>query len=229
MARSSVKPVSQVLFERFCREIGIKCSPIPEDPKGSIRTPDYELEIQSTRIVVEVKQLDPNQKEKLLIRELKEKKIASKTETPGKRVGQEIADSMKQLGTRAKGRLSAMSVIYNNIDFGPRLIDPYDVMVGMYGQEVVEIAVPPTGSTRPPTITGFRFGGKRRVTPEHNTTLSAVAALNDLTPELTLWVYHNIHAAIQLEPSLLCHSRIHHFTLAAQTAGERPQWVEITT
>jgi hypothetical protein len=98
----------------------------------------------------------------------------------------------------------------------------------MYGLEVAEMAIAPTGSGQNPAITGFRFGGKRKVTPDHNTTLSAVAALNDLTPELTLWVYHNIYAAIPLDPRLLSNPRIHHFTLADRIAGERPGWVEIT-
>jgi hypothetical protein len=80
-----------------------------------------------------VKQLDPSDEEKELIQELEKNRIASRVSTPGKRVGQEIADSMRQLRPRAKGRSPAISVLYNNVPFGPRLIDEYDVMVGCTG------------------------------------------------------------------------------------------------
>jgi hypothetical protein len=227
MPNPSAKPISEILFERFCAEVGLECHRVPESPQEGVRTPDYLIKVRAAEIFAEIKHLDPSDEEKK-IRELEEKGIAGRVTTPGKRVGREIADSMRQLRTRAKGRSPAICVIYNNVEFGPRLIDPYDVMIGMYGQEVVELQVPPTGSGRPAAITGYRFGGKRKVTPGQNTTLSAVAALNDLTPQLTLWVYHNVHAAIPLEPALLAHPRIHHFALADQKSGGRPEWLEIT-
>lgn len=96
MTRPAGKPVSQALFERFCQKVEIKASPIPEDSKGGPRTPDYLLAVESSEIVVEVKQLDPSDEEKKLIEELERKGIANRKSTPGKRVSQEIADSMQR-------------------------------------------------------------------------------------------------------------------------------------
>jgi hypothetical protein len=55
---------SEVLFERFCRERGVEFRRLPE---AATRTPDYEISVGPGRAVVEVKQVEPNQREQALL------------------------------------------------------------------------------------------------------------------------------------------------------------------
>jgi hypothetical protein len=130
---------SEEIFERFCDEVAIPWVRIPEDVTT---TPDYDLPLRRQTIVAEVKQLDPNDEDKCQIRERQEKGYTGGIRIPGKRVRREITDSMGQLRSRAKGRFPALLVLYNNVDVGIRLIDPYDVLTGMYGMEEARFLVP---------------------------------------------------------------------------------------
>jgi hypothetical protein len=77
------------------------------------------------------------------------------------------------------------------------------------------------------THLGDFLGPNKGVTDRQNTTLSAVATLNDVGPEVSLDVFQNRHAAIRLDPALLRHHRIRHHQLAYGSPGQRPWWTEV--
>jgi len=52
-----MKTKSENMFEQFCNELSIKCNRIEEAKE---KRPDYEVVINSTKMLVEVKQIDPN-------------------------------------------------------------------------------------------------------------------------------------------------------------------------
>lgn len=224
--KSPKKTRSETLFESFCAGVGIVCRPI-KTASGK-RTPDYELaSVQPIPAVAEVKQLDPNPEEKRAIKELWKDGITSVSDRPGRRVFLKISDAVPQLTRLAKGVRPAILVLYDNVRLSPAGINPYHVRVGMYGLEQVRFEAPPVGSEDPARFIGYRLGGRRKTTPKDNTTLSAVAVLNDRTSRITLDVYHNCYATIPLDVSGMSHPRITHFRLAKGRGGRRGKWVKI--
>jgi SET domain-containing protein len=79
-----VKTKSQTLFKKFCNIHGILFKSIPY--KKDERAPDYEIMINSQKIIVEVKQIDPNEEEIKKTDELREKKSVIMDTIPGGRV-----------------------------------------------------------------------------------------------------------------------------------------------
>ena len=53
--------ISEREFEAFCNARGIAFERVPE---ATTRTPDYELALGATRVVVEVKETEPNAEER---------------------------------------------------------------------------------------------------------------------------------------------------------------------
>ncbi len=59
----SVQTLSEKLFETLCSRQRLRCLRIPE---GKTKTADYEVVLRDTKMIVEVKQLDPSEKDKFL-------------------------------------------------------------------------------------------------------------------------------------------------------------------
>ena len=75
---------SEILFKKFCSMHGILFRSIPCEKDE--KTPDYEIVINNQKIIVEVKQIDPNEDEIKKTDELREKKSIIMDTIPGWRV-----------------------------------------------------------------------------------------------------------------------------------------------
>ncbi|MFK5951225.1 MAG: hypothetical protein QM500_20915 [Methylococcales bacterium] len=163
---------SEDLFEKFCKENNIDYSKIEE---STTKTPDYEIEIDGLIVIAEIKQIDPNKEEQSLIRKLENGEMVTTGGTPGDRVRSKIKSASPQLAKLAKGRHPSIVVIYNNIPFAlGNPTEAYNIRVGMYGLETIVLSVSKNSGT-PPRVTERKFGPKRKLTTEHNTSISAVA------------------------------------------------------
>ena len=215
-----MRTASEILFERFCAAADLHLEQIEPE---IIPTPDYRLVVGGTAIIVEVKQLDPNETDKEIARQIIEKGRAWVCFVPGTRVRQEISDSRRQI-RRAKGELPAMVVLYDNTGGGSGQVKPHDVLTAMYGEDVVVVHKAGDPFRVPDSIEN-RFGGMRGVTPAHNTTLSAVAVLShDDSASCDLKVYHNRHAALPISIPAMRHSLISHFILPSGADGTYRDW-----
>jgi hypothetical protein len=216
--------LAEQLFERFCGRVGIKAIRIPT---GTEKTPDYRISICDHDVVVEVKQIDPNKEEEAELAKFDRGESGGYSALPGTRLRRELSKADKQLATVAKDRHPAMAVFYNNV-FLRYHTDPYNIRVAMYGVEQVVVAVSSDPKVRPRYV-GTKFGPKRKLTPEHNRTTSAVGALilnppGDLqSPQLI--VYHNIYARHPLPPELLRPYGIMQFTLPEGSPNESREWI----
>jgi hypothetical protein len=208
---------SEELFEKFCGECGINLSRLAT---GTDSTPDYELEVNGAVIVAEVKQLDrepdPNHREG---------KVKVYSTVPGEHIRRKINKAGPQLRAIAKEMRPSLLVVYNNIH---RVIgvysEPYDFLVAMYGLQNVVLGIPQTGE---PYIKGHRFGPKRKMTEAANTSFSALALLReDQKENLSLDVYHNVYAAIPLDPTILSGDRIAHYSIPKGSI-EFTEWEKI--
>ncbi|MHB1528021.1 MAG: hypothetical protein ACYCXT_01105 [Acidiferrobacteraceae bacterium] len=66
------------------------------------------------------------------------------------------------------------------------------------------------------------------MTPDHNTSISAIGVLFTPGPEtIALRVYHNRFAAVPLDPQRLAKHGIHQFTLEADTSLHTERWGEV--
>lgn len=212
------------LFEEFCASRGITCVRVQE---GEGRTPDYELVVGSERIIVEVKEITANKEEEESDRLLAERGYGNVlSNTPGDRLRKKITDCLPQIKARTNARHPGLLVVFDRGGMAGH-IAPYNIRVAMYGLEQVHIAVPPIG-TGSPYATGMGYGPKRKMTPEHNTSISAIGAFFMTEPDgVCLSVYHNRFAKVPLRPALLGQYGIDQFELDEEVFGRTSKWREI--
>lgn len=217
-----IKTFSEALFERFCQERRIQYQRVPEEPR---QTPDYELVFSQTSVIVEVKEIARNDEERESDRLLAERGYGLVTGgTPGARVRQKIADSSSQIKARTLGNLPSMLVLF---DGGRGHIEPYQIRVAMFGLEQLRVSIPPLGQGAP-TAAGWRYGPKRKMTEDHNTSISAVAALVAVGPTKTvLQVFHNPFAVIPLPTELLRLGDVEQYAIGPNDSVSAGQWISI--
>jgi hypothetical protein len=218
------KTVSEQIFEDFCARRGIVCRHVPE---GERKTPDYELVFGEVVVVVEVKEMTPNRKERESDRLARERGCGNAISiTPGDRVRKKIVDCSAQIKARTGGTHPSMLVVLD----GGRVVghvDPYNIRVAMYGLEQIYIVAPRVGSGSL-YAADIGHGPKRKMTDEHNTSISSIGALWMTGPDAThLHVYHNCFAHVPLDRSLLARHGIPQFEIGEPTAGAASEWREI--
>ena len=214
---------SEKLFEAFCNNNGIRFAPVST---GVMKTPDYIIQIGEIDIVVEVKQIELNEEEKKLLRRAEKGDPVVFSATPGDRIRSKIKAAAPQLKILAKGKHPALLVLYNSIPFAAGdPTHPYHIKTGMFGLETVILTKPPIG-TGDPQLIDKKFGPKRQMTEEHNTTTSAIGVLRrTMEAGIEMLIYHNHFAAIPL-PVGLCSkiNNVKEFILSSKTTGEFQEW-----
>lgn len=221
------KTESETYFEAFCRRNGIELLPVPV---GADKTPDYTLTIRDSLIVVEVKQVEPAADELESDRLVAERGYGNViSRTPGKMVRRKIADCAPQIRARTHGKYPGLLVLWERGHCAGRHTEPYHITVAMEGFEQMVLTVPPLGSGESPSVVGMKHGGSRKMTPDANTSISAVALLCAPGPgRMLLQVFHNRHAAVPLDPALLKSPEVVHYAARVQPP-QRTEWIEITS
>ena len=219
------RTTSEAYFENLCADLGICLKRIPETINN--KTPDYELIIDGQIIITEVKEMTPNKDEQESERVLHERGYGDVlSTTPGNRVRKKISDSSPQIKARAKGIYPSLLVLFDR-GFVANHLDPYCIRVAMYGLEQVQIAVPIDPAISP-YATGMSYGPKRKMTEEHNTSISAIGVLFATEPDtIVLHVYHNKYAAVSLESRLLSIHGIRQFKIEDELSGKTEKWEQI--
>jgi len=218
-----VKTRSETLFEKFCSNSGITLARVPE---GQTPTPDYELIVEQQRIIVEVKEITSNKEEQESDRLLFERGYGNVlSRIPGERVRKKVSDSSVQIKSRTQSTYPSILVLYDGRNAGH--LWPYNIRVAMYGLEQINMAVPRDRSMSPYAM-GMNYGPKRKMTEQHNTSISAIGVL--YTPnskDIELHLYHNRFAMITLDPKLLQRYGVSQFILGEDVPGSTAQWVEV--
>lgn len=217
-----MKTQSEMLFENLCADQGHKCNKIEE---GGNKTPDYLVRIDTLEFVVEVKQVNPNNGQKKLLAEFEKKRFIVVTAIPGEKVRGKIKSGAAQISKLAKGRMSGMLVLYNNLPFAlGDPFGPYNIRVGMFGFDTIVLTKPRDFSA--PKVLDRKFGPKRKVTKEHNTSISALAVINEIEPN-RLDVYHNPYAAIPFERGLFQRFSNKEYELEENRPMRFQEWKEV--
>lgn len=216
---------SECLFESFCQFHGIRCEIIPTESVEGNPTPDYHIFVRDQKVVVEIKQIDPNAEEIAEEKKFKAGGIATFGGTPGARVRQKITAGSRQIRIRAKDKYPSILIVYNNVPLCDHT-GAYHVLTAMYGLETHDLAVPKE-LDKSPYLLDKRFGPERRMTANQNTSMSAVGILRrqeDGTPFLC--IYHNIYAQIPLDAELFRSITTRQFTLEEKQRGDLQEWRE---
>jgi hypothetical protein len=221
------KTESEILFETFCAQNGIRCEAIPTKSKEKEETPDYDIYPNEQKVVAEIKQLDPNPEEIAQQKIFDAGGIATSGGTPGARIRSKIIAGASQIGIRAKSKYPSVLVLYNNVPLSNHT-DPYFIRVAMYGLETHVLGVPKEMGQSPYLI-DKKFGPKRKMTQVDNTSISAVAVLaEDDSGNPKLFIFHNVYAAIPLVPEIFRSYEVRQFTLEEKVVGRFQDWKEIS-
>jgi hypothetical protein len=196
------------------------------------KTADYWVWLaDGTKVMAEVKQICMNEAEREHQARFDRGELAAIGTTPGERVRHEIDVAKRQLRAAKALGCPAMVAIHNAVFLSDHTA-PYHVRVAMYGEQQVILDVPTDPSQRA-RLRGSRFGGKRKVGPTHNTTLSAVGVLQSLTLDritsTQLIIYHNRHAAVPLPQESLRRHGIRQFTLVSEAPNQFVDWTDVTS
>ncbi|MCB9113292.1 MAG: hypothetical protein H6634_18765 [Anaerolineales bacterium] len=222
-----MKTESETLFEKLCSEKRIPFEPIPTEE--NLRTPDYRIWLNTTEIIVEVKQMELNKDDLKFI-----ENVAKGIDVPNGfrgtghiRIRNIIDDAYPQLKNFAKD-LHPSIVVACDLTKGLSHLDNEDILNAMYGDEIVIISDTSKDSEEV-SAANHKFGGNRKVTKRTKRSLSAVALLdfNESDEAVRMTVFHNIHAKIPLDPRGAWKIADQQFTL--QYGSEFYQyWLEIT-
>ena len=211
---------AEVLFERFCRNLGIDFERLPEGPE---LTPDYVLHFQAVKVAIEVKQLEPTAADEKLL-EMGSGPNAAGSIVDMTRIRNSLLKGSKQLKSLTQKRFPGMVVLYDATAGLGGYLHGDSIAVSMYGMDQLIVGAP-KDPTQEPRILGTSLGGNRVTTEDQNTTLSAVAALRRHLDELSLDIFHNCHAAVPLDPDLLRHDAVNQFRFDAGVPRRDPSWV----
>ena len=187
------RTISEGLFEGLCDARGVRWHRIPE---GDTPTPDYEIALGAQPVIVEIKQLDPNERDKEVNQALLRGEGVVNGSTVARRLRQQIASAYRQLKPAARKGQPCLLVVYNNAG---RLsfIDSFTITTAMFGTYGVHI-----GLTRKDEVReiGRGFTKNRRLQRNECRGLSAIAVLDGRHQEPRVEAYHNPFALVPIDP-----------------------------
>ena len=223
-----MKTQSEKWFESFCDKKEIKYSRIEE---GKNRTPDYNLIIDGTNIIVEVKEFSRNKQEKESDKQLEELGYGrALSNIPGDRVRKKITSASPQIKSRTKGKNPSILVLCDILYGCGQVVghtDSYNIRVGMYGLEQVHIAMPNNYSDDL-QVKGMSYGPKKKMTEKQNTSISAIGVLSTTEEKnINLVIYHNKHAAVPLNYNIISKYGITQYTLKDEI-NNTGKWVKVS-
>lgn len=175
-------------------------------------------------VIFEIKQIDPNKKELAQFRELQQGKAIA--DYIPNRVRSKLKSVSAKLKTAAQHGVPTVLVIYNNVPVH-RYGDPGEVLEAMFGEKSIVSEIP--DDKRAPIRIGEPFlGGKRSVTPQHNTAVSAVAVLERLPDQrLVMRLHHNPFGKVRLDPETLRSLPIRQFVFPREDSSTLNTWSEL--
>jgi hypothetical protein len=202
---------SESHFERFCEANHVPCERIPV---STARTPDYVIELDARSVVCEIKQLDLGNRERHAWMEVAEGRASAYFVQ--NRLREKLKSVSGQLKDASSGGTPTVLVVFDNTPSGSELNDS-KVVQALYGRIRYPILL---SDDSEPVLGDPRFGGNQAFTPTQNTAVSALAVLEELDGNLRLRVYHNLHAAVPLNPDLFANLPVEQKVLPGDTSIE---------
>ena len=215
---------SEVLFETFCRQRELIARRIPTASDIGQKRPDYCVRSHARRarwVFAEIKEISPTREEAVEIAKIRAGEVRLFSTEPGAKMRSLIASAGPQLRAVVGPADPAIVVVNEPSGLLRQHIDPYGVLTAMRGLDEVPVYVPRDHGERP-WFGATRRGGKRKMTPAANTTISAIALLFSHGPRATrMDVFHNKFARCPLRLRDLPGHWIRHFVMTSDFTNWR--------
>src|SRR5262245_14250769 len=210
---------SETLFQRYCERHAYEYARMDERVAIGVRSPDFDVLVSGTRVIVEVKEMEANEEETRLWRETWSGKIVVHGREPGKRARYLIRRATGQLRPYALASIPTVVLLYDNIlvdGARPRppidlfgSVGPYDIDVALFGLQTANVRLHADGSTE-----SLGDGRNRRRRVADLELISAVAVLYEHPIDHFPFVltYNNFFAKTPLPPHVFAGTNDRHFT-----------------
>jgi hypothetical protein len=192
----SVPTISEVYFERWCREHQIEFRRIREARVQGHKRPDYAIKIRGQWCIVEIKQIDSTPNDDVLLRELLCGEVKGRWFEPGARLTRPMRSASDQLRKFSMRGFPTVVCFFDNTAgfYGENI----HVIYAMAGKETLRFEVS-SDPEHQPRFLGVSFGKKAALTKVHNTSVSAIAVLRQtLESNLIIDLYHNRYARVPI-------------------------------
>lgn len=221
---------SERLYDDYCRLRGYPCDPVSA---GSAKSPDRLVTTPAGGVVVEIKELTPNEDDERQLRELRERGSTHGGGTPGARVYEKIRAAAPQLKAKAKSGAPSILVLYNNIAagewrVGSHHLDGSAIDFGMYGLQTALLQRSPDEGRW--VNVGPGRGERRQMSEDARIYISAVQVLWESPGEVSeplVFTYHNYFAVVPLSAELFRGPLDRHFRKPAHPDGSPQIWEEV--
>jgi hypothetical protein len=216
------KTCSELLFEDFCKSYGIKFQLVETKSVEGKKTPDYDIFIEDNKIIIEVKQMNVNPEEKIKQDALNNSGIVTIKSELGKRVRGKIKDAQDKFKKRSENKYPSILILYDNVKYYKHT-EPLEILSAMYGQLYFPVSY--SNSEPLAQIGNIKLGGKRKMTEETNTSISAIGVIKKNSDgKSNMTIYHNTYANVPLSPKLLCKIPVKQYEINNNNSTE---WQEI--
>lgn len=219
--------VSEQLFVTLCNSLALNIEKIPET---LTKTPDYKVTAKGCVFHAEVKDLRPNDEERRLLDEFRDKKSVSVSSQLGHRAWGMIDQARYQLKAVREQRLPGIIVLYDNIklDDGTNLgphgpLSPDHITAAMFGKWIVDLKI--ENGTGNVIARNDRCGPNESFNYRMKSYVSAVAVICDYFVPLTMTLYHNPYAEHPLPISVFNGANCRNFKVTIEEAKRPQSWV----
>lgn len=225
---SYMKTKSEELFDYYCELMQYKCDEIQAGPEHG-KTPDRLVHAEGVTLIVEIKELTPNEDDKRQAEELARQGMTVSNERPGKRIQEKIRKAAPQLRKYRNKKVPLVLVLYDNIVLDGHIpngfLEPHLVDFSMYGLQTA-VFIQELNELK---HIGRGRGGRRQTTPTERTYLSAIAILYEIDRHSPfLYVYHNYFAEAKLPFEVFSGHKNRHFVKSVHPNYTPQQWTEVT-
>jgi hypothetical protein len=216
--------LSERMFEKLCEARRIRFKRII--PRGIGKNADYRIWLQSTEVVVEVKQIDFSDHEKQLLSTAEDEDSPFVISDVVSRIRNKFDKAKKQLKRSSRDSLPALFVLFDNTG-GLSGMDNGDFLNAMYGDETVRITIKNSKLRSIIQKVVHIFGGQRKVSPSYNRFVSGFCRmLLDDKGEPYIILFHNKYARIGLSPEKVNEFAFRQFELENSKEDEFRNWKE---
>ena len=185
---------SELRLEEWCRQQELPFRRIKEAYTDGHRRPDYAVAVPGGWCIVEVKQIEPNDADDELVRELMRGKPVARWVEPGARIRRLIRGASDQLRKFSKRGLPTVALLVDNT--AGFHVEEYHVAAAMAGRQKLVFAV---NKPIKDAFRGVRPAGGATMTAKQNTSVSGVAVLRQVSGNrLVIDLHHNRYARVPI-------------------------------
>jgi hypothetical protein len=222
--------VSEQYFLDYCKARGYNAKRIsPVQNAG--RFPDYEATTPAGSVIVEIKELIPNDEDKAFTAKFeKEGKAQFENHFIGRRVRDAIRDAAAQLRSYKDTPLPEILLLYDNAASASYegfndYLDPMNVGAGMFGEPVIRFWLDP--KLKPDGAPDATHGGRRELTEKNRVYIGAVAVMKlDSAGEICINFFHNPFSTKSVSPRYFLHPNDRHYVKSKHPDSAEWGWDE---